>query len=719
MKHWRWLILVVLAVLLAACAEQNSAATATYTILPSATRTALASATLTPTEIRQPSGLPRPSATAPLPPATAAARLTASPTVTLAPYTPRPYTPPTPNALALSPANAGQGQELAELGNGRPADVAWSPDGALLAVAAFNWVDLYNTTTWDLAAHYPLLAQNVAFSPAGGFLVAASGDTVRWLDLATGTVVREQRLPLFATIRDLVFSPAGRWLAVLGSQCSGCGDATFAVEVLDAATGAHLFDRTSHNDFPALAFSPDGRMLAFVYADHTVLLDADTGSDQMAFDGGGTAAASSSDGLSLLVMTNSGLQTLTLVTGEWAAAPSAPVADGFVLSADGQTLLFLLPAPDDADCGCEHLLTLWDFETGRAGPSVSAETDLTSIAFSPDSRQVAWADYDAGVLIVDRADPAVPRTLAYTSSVTALSFGPASPSGPPLLLAGDAQSRLWQWDLATGERALVNAPYDYNGPPLGVVTALDYSMPDGLLLTSYAAGLVRITDPVRGLALNSLDCPGVSAAPLHLSRAGGVFAARCDKNGPVLLYDLDTVARLTNSDSDAFDLLERQGQWLRLNFDATRLTLTPWPFALAGAAPLTLTLPADYGNDDRYFFAASADGRWLAGNTGSADIVVWDGTTGQIAATLTGHVPFYGEGYSRGISELVFSPTTGLLASIGVDGTVRLWDPAAGVEVRRFELGAVTDLAFSADGRYLAASSGSGVVRVWGLPADE
>ena len=169
-----------------ACATAPRSATPTYTLLPTATPTAQPSATptpLPPTETpRQPAGLPR---------VTTTPRPTATPTTTLLPWTPPAYTPPLADPLALSVANAAQLQELAVLGNGLPADVAWSPDGALLAVAAYDWLDLYNTRTWELAARYELPAWQVAFSPAGGYLIAVAEDQVRWLDLATGTVMRQ------------------------------------------------------------------------------------------------------------------------------------------------------------------------------------------------------------------------------------------------------------------------------------------------------------------------------------------------------------------------------------------------------------------------------------------------------------------------------------------------------------------------------------------------
>ncbi|URN05642.1 hypothetical protein LUW74_21535 [Actinomadura madurae] len=69
---------------------------------------------------------------------------------------------------------------------------------------------------------------------------------------------------------------------------------------------------------------------------------------------------------------------------------------------------------------------------------------------------------------------------------------------------------------------------------------------------------------------------------------------------------------------------------------------------------------------------------------------------------------------------LAFSPTSRVLASAALDGTIRLWDMRTGESFATLDWvrsGGAT-LAFSPDGRLLAAGAGSGngTARLWRLP---
>src|SRR5262249_54274044 len=98
--------------------------------------------------------------------------------------------------------------------------------------------------------------------------------------------------------------------------------------------------------------------------------------------------------------------------------------------------------------------------------------------------------------------------------------------------------------------------------------------------------------------------------------------------------------------------------------------------------------------------ALSPDGNTLACADGSGRLCLMDLTTGKEIRRLT-------DGLGPRFYKLAFSPDGKRLAS-GGHGVVRLWDPAAGEEVSKWDDldGGVTRLSFSADGGRLAFQAG-------------
>ncbi len=102
--------------------------------------------------------------------------------------------------------------------------------------------------------------------------------------------------------------------------------------------------------------------------------------------------------------------------------------------------------------------------------------------------------------------------------------------------------------------------------------------------------------------------------------------------------------------------------------------------------------------------AWSPDGRFIACCSADKTIKIWDSAAGRQLRTLTGHTGW--------VNVLTWSPDGRALASGSDDKTVRIWDAASGRELRTIPgEGMVHALAWSPDGRAMA--TGSETVRIW------
>jgi RNA polymerase sigma factor (sigma-70 family) len=347
-------------------------------------------------------------------------------------------------------------EDLAEPARDSIAALAFSPDGKVLAAGTGDdsirlWDPATGKALHRLRGHTWMIT-GLFFSRDGKTLYSTSWDsTVRRWDVAAGKEIRGPENDFDQS--HMALSADGKLLA------SGGADGT--ISVWEAATGRRLrlLEGQRRGGF-GLAFSPDGRRLASGGWERTVrvwdvaggkqdrALDCGPGNKNqgrvqaVAFspDGRLLAACDSGRGVVHLWDAGSGVELRELAHLDPAAVAFAP---------DGKTL---------ATGGWDGALVLWDVSGGRMLRTIhpgDRPTIVDAVAFSPDGRLIATGhhappkektDY---VYLWDATTGELVRQIEAGHQVTwCLAF---SPDGRWLATGGlDRTVRLWE--VATGRR---------------------------------------------------------------------------------------------------------------------------------------------------------------------------------------------------------------------------------------------------------------------------
>jgi WD40 repeat protein len=282
------------------------------------------------------------------------------------------------------------------------------------------------------------------------------------------------------------------------------------------------------------------------------------------------------------------------------------------------------------------------------------------------------------------------------------------PGGKELATAGQDGVRVW--DAATGRQVRYLACA--NGSPL----ALAYSPDGGRLAIGYSDGAVQLRDASTGEVLRTLNAPKnahkKAVASVVFSPDGTRLASSDGANdgagAGAKIWDAATGKELLTITADGHRVLH-----LSFSPDGTRLAglvqgktelARIWD-ATTGKGVRTIT-----GDNDRVWFVAfQPHGKWLATGTGShqSAVEVQDAETGNALWKAP-----VGWGFS-----LAYSADGKLLAAGNSAGGVIVWDAGTGKELHKLQTygTAAVGLAFSPDGRQLARAGDAGEVTLWDL----
>jgi serine/threonine protein kinase/WD40 repeat protein len=317
------------------------------------------------------------------------------------------------------------------------------------------------------------------------------------------------------------------------------------------------------------------------------------------------------------------------------------------------------------DAAGQEQVRLFDPATGRPFGAPAPHHPgwrVRSFAVSPDGRYFATGSEPGPTAATGELrlwDTSTGRLLfppiPFTNYVSAIAFHPDG----KLLATGDYSGLVRTWDLATGQE--IGRPL----PQGGIVTALSFSS-DGRVLAV-------------GLARDNIPKPGTRLWDVTTRQLIGD-----------LLPSIDSVQRI-EFQPDGRALLASTHQSVQL-WDTTQ--------GRALAEPLIDEGIGAFRPDGHAFLTVGKDG----------SIKLRDATTGEVVGRfLTSSSP---------ANCAVFRGDGGLIAAGFEDGAVRLYDPATNQPVGppRFLNHAVVRVAFTTDGRSVAAIDDLGDARTWPVP---
>lgn len=586
--------------------------------------------------------------------------------------------------------------------------LAFRPDGSELASGGADYTvrrwSLTDGSVRELRAHTKPV-RSIAYVGSGALASAGDDGRVRVWDLSTDEP-RHTFGPYPDGVPAVAASPRGTFLV------AGLGNGK--VHVLDPVEGQTRAVLSGPTDaVAAIAVSPTGQEIAAGGFDREVRLwsaGAKPAAASAAYPHPATVRAVAVAPGGAVVATGDEAGTIRLFdaatgteTRKW-PAHDGPVLD-LAFSGDGRLL---------ASGGADKKARLWTAADGTAGKSFDHPGPVRRVALSAKGAQAATASSDREVRVFDLA-AAVERKLDNEAPAQALQF-----LADDTLLAA-AGPRAYLWDVA-GSRVLNTL----DGGQFARITAAAATA-DGKLIVlagDPTPGSQRPEDVgnCRVLAVSNyhaapvsqrMNDTGVGAVRLAVSPdARTVCLAGGD--GTVRVWDWPTLTPIKKFPAHTGAILglavSARGEFLvSASADGTARR-----WNAARGEPLVYAAKLTDESKQAWFARLSPDGKVLA--TGGDDklLRLRDALPGAYK-TLPGDYPC---AFSAAVTADGATVATGHL-----DGSIRLWDLAAGKQTKKLEGHAqrVWSLAFSPDGTRLVSGGGRwdqndvvpGELRVW------
>ena len=569
------------------------------------------------------------------------------------------------------------GRERCRIKMDRPVALAvltFSPDGKrLLARGPDQRLHLFDAATGQDLRQFGLALRTTAgigsatgFTRDGKTLITAGRViegrrprmVLRVFEVATAHEVRQLELPP-ETLAVYAVAPDGRTVALVNRDGTAC------LWDVEANRATHRLGQAGQLRNPVMAFSPDGKTLAFRTGNLVRLWDVATGKESR-------------------------------VLGD-KLEPAPPAASGVVYSASRTNLDFSPDGHRLATGGEADGMLIWDLAAGKQLVPVQGHQGIVSaLAVSEDGRTVTTVGGDRTVRRWETTTGKEISRRALPPGATAVVL---STRGQTVAFGGPDAAVHW-WDAATGKELgrFVRRQAGPGGLPAPAALVIS---PDGRTLAAVGAdNVLRCWDTAAGEDLKpGGDNPRQGGPAAFGSVANLVFAP----DGRTLALVAMDRAQMPPLPGAA--------------------PVKPLP-AEPGPLPTIRLWDVTLGRETRRFdphpggvatLAFAPDGRTLASANYDGTISLWETATGRERLRINPDK----SGGDVSLAVTAFSPDGRTLASGGQDRVVRLLDLATGRERARLtgHEGGILAVAFAPHGRALVSASTDGTALVWKVPA--
>lgn len=488
-------------------------------------------------------------------------------------------------------------------------------------------------------------------------------------------------------VLSIAFSPDGKHLAF--------GSYEDTVYLWDIATSKVVQQFEEHNDSVlSIAYSPNGKYLASGSSDKTVLLwEVATGKVVQRFKGhnkGVNSVAYSPDGK--YIASGSDDNTVRL----W------EIATGIVLQrleGHNDSVRSIVYSPNGkrlASCSFDETVRIWEVATGKTIQLLEGHNDsVNSVAYSPNGKYIASGSFDKTVRMWEvTTGKAIQQFEEHSNWILSVAYS----SDGKHLASGSSDGTMRMWEIATGKTVHLIKVHSY------WVLSVTYS-PDGKhLISGHSDGTVQMWEVATGKSVHLLEennnLVSLLACGPYRTRLASSFFEK------IVLWKVvnrqllqRAVKKVQQSIQQILDLS------LAYSSEPEKHLVSDNTVQARDVAPSkTVQRVEEYSNLVN-LLAYSPDRKYLVLGFSHGIVQIREVVTNKTVQQFEGQDSIYSVAYSL----------DGKRLALGFDGTVQLWEVSTGKVVQQFEghNGPVLSVAFSPKGKHLASGSSDNTVLLW------